>query len=64
MERRSDSRTERDAAQVHEGRRHDDVGVLERVVLQQDAELLDEVDRLDVVEVHLPVADDEGAQLI
>ncbi len=48
-------------AQINEGWRDHHVGVFERSILDQHADLLDEVQTLDEVEVHLPVADDQGA---
>ena len=47
------------AAQVGERRQHRDVDLVEVLVRQRERDLLHQRDRLEVVEVHLPVAGDQ-----
>ncbi len=47
------------AAQVGERRQHRDVDLVEVLVRQRERDLLYQCDRLEVVEVHLPVAGDQ-----
>ena len=47
------------AAQIGERRQHGDVDLVEVLVRQREGDLLHQRDRLEVVEVHLPVAGDQ-----